>query len=328
MGYLKEIKNHRERYGVYLTVKQWVRNAFERVKVDYGHPKRLAFHVKSHGLSYVLEARKDNMYFYIVDKNEKTSEIEARKSNRKAIEHRIKQTLPETITHSSVRMNMKLHNRFTGKRFCEEDLLNLAEWTQKEKKHSVKVDETYTYYGDSQAEIDIVRHLLRHKCAKVLRGQDYAIHFDEKRYFPDIVYLNHLNQIVVLEVKSKVNFSEEKTIRKFVALADKCRELGYVFGMIDRNFMSYQSYLKLPVLKGFEKDVLRILKTEGEFDSKRLTKLRAEKYSHVKRRALEKMVTKIVLDHRLVNRPKTVHDLRILNERLRTKHYGEIMRNQ
>ena len=35
---------------------------------------------------------------------------------------------------SRIRLNSKLHNRFTAKRFTEKDLFSLADWKQKKEK--------------------------------------------------------------------------------------------------------------------------------------------------------------------------------------------------
>jgi len=323
-----KLKSDEKKYKCYTEIKQWIRNAFLDVKVDYSKNDKLVFSVPYNKNQYIIYEGRFGTYFSIVSDERILFRINLDYKNNKKIIEEIQNSYPLDLDISCVRLNAKLHNRFSGKKFSETELLNLACWTQKEKKNQIRVSDDYVYNGDSSAEIKIVKHIITHGCAKILRGQDYFIEYDNRKYYPDIIYLNHLNQIVVLEVKAKGGFSTEGNIRKYIALAEHCREKGFVFGMIDRDFNTYHSYINLHVLKGFEQDVLNILKKNGVFNSQSLTKLHNEKYSHLKYKELRKMITKIVLDHRLVDRPKTVHDLNIINENIKYKNYDALFRNQ
>lgn len=328
IGYLIYLKKNKVKYQYYYVIKEWIRNAFSEVKTSYKWDNQISFYVLENGIRYLIKDINYETFFVIIDKSKTVYQAKIPNKNLKRIIRAIQDTFPENISLSSVRFNMKLHNRFTYKRFTKAQLLSLADWSQKDKKNYYIINKDYTYYGDSKDEIKIVKHIMYHHCAKVLRGQDFSITYGEKKYYPDLVYLNHLNQIVVLEIKAKGDFASESNIKKYIALAKVCREKGFVFGMIDKDFNTYQSYINLRVHKGFEKNFLKVLRRDAVFNSQSLTKLRKNKYPNHLRKTLRKMITKIILDHRLINRPKTVHDLNVLNEKIKQKHYYAIFKKQ
>ena len=324
MSYLKTLRQHPNVFENYLQIRSWLKNYFYDLKVNTASSKKISFKRAEAKIRYVITGSIKRPSFQIIEANEIVKRFTLTKQNLKAIKQAIFETAPEGLSEQCMTFNARLSNTFTRERFDEAYLRNMANWKSRvldDTDLTQQVDETYVYKGDSKSEMRILNYLLKYDCVKLLRGQDYAIQYENKNYYPDFVYLNHMNQLVVLEVKGKGDFSTEKNLKKYFALVKHCTEKGYVFGMVDANFNTLNSLLEVPVHKGFEKALLTALKKDGVVNSQTITKLRVKEFSHLKRKAIQHMITKIVIKNRLVNRPKSVHDLNIHNEKSKLKDY-------
>jgi hypothetical protein len=324
MSYLNQLKKSDMAYACYKEVKEIVRNTYKRLKIDYSQKNQLKFSRVDQNIKYTIYNARGHHKLQITNNDEMVFNGLLSKSNMQKIRKALDDTRPSSIDKSSVAFNAKLCNRYSSKRFDRNHILAMTSWKihdENNSKHSIVMPDGYVYKGHSSAEIKIINHLMSKKCASIIRGQDYAIPYGDQHYYPDLVYLNHLDQVVVLEVKGKSDFSAEKNIIKYIALAEHCYKNGYVYGMVDKDFVTMKSFLNLKPHRGFEQAVLKVLKKDGVFNSQSLTKLRNESFSHLKRSHLMKLVTKFVIEHRYINRPKTAHDLNIMNKKLKIDHY-------
>lgn len=324
MSFIKELKAHEHAYDQYREIRSILKNYFHDIKTNTASKKKVTFRREDVKITYVVTGDSKNPSFHIVQDRELIMDMALTKKNEAAIKAAIDETAPSSLNKQCMAFNARLSNAYSRARFDEAYLLGMAEWktaTLDDSPLTVQIDDNYVYKGDSKAEIKILTYLLKHGCVKLLRGQDYVIEYGSRRYYPDFVYLNHLNQIVILEVKAKGNFSSEKNLIKYIALAKHCEAHGYVYGMIDANFNTLVSLLNAPINKTFEKELLRAVEEYGMVNSQLITQIRSQHFPHIKRRALEHMIPRIVITNRLVNKPRAVHDLNIVNKRSKLKHY-------
>ena len=323
MSFHQALKQQKSR-PYYMQVRHLLKNAFADLLVNRASKKKVTFKRQDVNVVYQICGTPKRPVFVVSTPGALPISYPLNKTHLPKIQAAIEATYPETLTPMCVRFNAKLSNTYTKKRFDEDTLLNLAPWRstqESENPLTMRVDEDYVYQADSQAEIRILKYLLSHGCVKKLRGQNYAIPYGKKTYYPDFVYLNHLNQIVILEVKSKGTFATAANLEKYTTLAKHCEAHGYVYGMIDTNFNTLVSQMAIPVNRSFEKALLETLHKEGIVTSKTITALRKTTFSHIKRRKLEHMLTKIIITNQLCAQPSSVHDLRITQASSSASHY-------
>ena len=113
----------------------------------------------------------------------------------------------------------------------------------KKGKKSVKVDDRFVLSFDSEDERIIYDYIKKNKLAKIIRGQALKIPIPHTKtnYYPDLIYLNQDNEVVIVEVKSKSNMSTIDELKKYDALKKYCNLHGFYYTMIDRNFTSIKS---------------------------------------------------------------------------------------
>lgn len=143
-----------------------------------------------------------------------------------------------------------------GKTFSIKRFLDIYKQLPKRKlkkpKHEIQMpNDKYVYGADSQQEISVVKKLISHKCFKRLRGQcmdiEYKFNGKKHSYTPDILLLSNTNKIIVIEVKEVAEMSTKQNKAKYRALSRECLKNGYLYMMIDKNFVSYE---KIQTQKG------------------------------------------------------------------------------
>ena len=199
--------------------------------------------------------------------------------------------------------------------------LELAEWeSYNSPKNKSFVDlDGFKLPFYSKDEKVIYDHIVKYDLAQIIRGQALRIPIPktEKSFYPDIIYLNHNNEVVIVEVKSKTNMSTYDELVKYHALRTYCYHQGFHYTMIDKRFTSIQSFCKMNYNKKLEKMIIQHLKTKGLLDSKAVTQLREQHFSHIKRKNLDKMVTAIIIRNRYIDEKVNKTQLHVINK----KHY-------
>jgi hypothetical protein len=129
------------------------------------------------------------------------------------------------------------------------------------------------------------------------------------------VYLNHDNEVVIVEVKSKTNMSTYDELVKYHALRVYCYFNGFHYTMIDKRYTSIQSFCKMNYNKKLESTIISHLKKYGLLDSQVVTQIREKHFSHIKRKNLDKMVTAIIIKNRLIDKKVNMTQLHVINQK-------------
>lgn len=214
--------------------------------------------------------------------------------------------------------NICTHNKI--KKYTEDAFLSLAPWdTYKPKKNKslVQVDDQFQLHFDSEDEKVIYEHIERNKLAKIIRGQALEVSMPKSKhsYYPDIIYLDQNNEVVVVEVKSKANMSTIDVLEKYQALQKFCYNKGFHYVMIDKNFTSMKSFCQLNYNKSLEEKIIQHIKQHGILDSNTVTAIRNKYFSHIKRKVLDKMITAIIIKNNYVDRKVNMTQLHVVNQK-------------
>lgn len=205
------------------------------------------------------------------------------------------------------------------KKLSMESFLKLANWDQynpPKNKPFVEIDNFKLPFYSNDEKI-VYDHIVKNKLAKCIRGQALRIPIanSNSSFYPDIVYLNQDNEVVIVEVKSKNNMSTYDELVKYNALRGYCLKNQCHYIMCDKNYTSIQSFCKLNYNKSFETAILDHLKKTGLLDSQAVTEIRNKQFPHIKRKDLDKMVTAIIIKNRLVDKKVNMTKLHVINKK-------------
>lgn len=191
-------------------------------------------------------------------------------------------------------------------------LLNMADWDKPREDYSIKpyvlTKDNYKYFYDSNEELKTIQKLSELNIYKHLRGQAFCIDYylkgeKPKKYFPDIVMLDHNNQIVLLEVKQLTSMSYYKNIIKYEALKRYAlkHDMGYV--MCNSELKTFEDLKKEKIDKNIKKRFNGILYRYKSFNNKDFNSM-TQSLSVKEKEKYFIEVVKIILHYRYIN-----HDL-------------------
>ena len=202
----------------------------------------------------------------------------------------------------------------------EEEFLNLVDWNSykpKKGKKSVKVDDRFVLSFDSEDERIIYDYIKKNKLAKIIRGQALKIPIPHTKtnYYPDLIYLNQDNEVVIVEVKSKSNMSTIDELKKYDALKKYCNLHGFYYTMIDRNFTSIKSLCNIKYSKTLEDKVIAHIKRYCLLDSQAVTEIREKEFQHIKRKDLDKQISAIIIKNKYIDKKVNMNQLHVINKK-------------
>jgi hypothetical protein len=205
------------------------------------------------------------------------------------------------------------------KKISIESFLKFADWDNynpPKNKPFVEIDDFKLPFYSKDEKI-VYDHIAKHNLAKCIRGQALRIPIPKtKRFFyPDLVYLNKDNEVVIIEVKSKANMSTHDELVKYNALRLFCLKNQCHYAMLDKNYTSIQSFCKMNYNKKLETVIIKHLKKYGLLDSQAVTQIREKYFSHIKRKVLDKMVTAIIIKNRFIDKKVNMTQLHVINQK-------------
>lgn len=151
----------------------------------------------------------------------------------------------------------KLQNREDALSFSQEDFDELADWeygTAFVGEYKYETQKGNIIECDSKSEIMLLAYLEENGLVNDIGGQMLEISYESAfraglSYFPDIVALTRDNHIAVFEVKAATAMDNHSNMEKYRALAEYCKERGYMYVMIDpaADFISFEEIRDMDV---------------------------------------------------------------------------------
>ena len=162
--------------------------------------------------------------------------------------------MPEPI-HQRDRIFENLHG---AKKFTEKDLEALADWDvvpkelQQSKPHpSLLIDGHMVHFG-SQPELNTYLRLKEKGLIQSFRGQHLMIHYasylsEDKKYYPDFVFLTPDGYIAIVESKPIQLMSYFIVEAKYHFLKRYCEAHGFIYAMMDENLVTIEQVRQEPL---------------------------------------------------------------------------------
>lgn len=145
-----------------------------------------------------------------------------------------------------------------AKKFTEKDLEALADWdvVPKELQHikphaSLMIDGHMIRFG-SQPELNTYLRLKEKGLIQCFRGQHLMIHYasylsEDKKYYPDFVFLTPDGYIAIVESKPIQLMSYFIVEAKYHFLKRYCEAHGFIYAMMDENLVTIEQVRKEPL---------------------------------------------------------------------------------
>ena len=195
-----------------------------------------------------------NRFIYYCDEFERDSSDTPRWSIKGGV------SLKSATAIESNPVVMKLQNREGAKTFSQKDFDDLADWeygTAFVGKYQYETSSGNIIECDSKSEILLLEYLEENGLVKDIGGQTLRIGYDtsfrlDRDYWPDIVALTQDNRIAIFEVKPATAMDNHTNMEKYRALAEYCKEHGFMYVMIDpaADFMSFEELRDFNVCRG------------------------------------------------------------------------------
>lgn len=193
-------------------------------------------------------------------------------------------------------------------------------------------DDDFPLMLNNKAEYAFAKLLASTGTVRSIRGQNFILPYvkpwasNPSPYYPDFIVHLHDGRIAFIELKSSLGMCQDETIVKYTYLMDYCKKHGYLYAMIDTDYILFEEYLWPFPEDDITSYFKQCLEGLGGFNTNHLNAL-LEKHPKKKHREIRMKISSLVLrDPFIMNRychddPRLINAVK-LDQKLSYKCFG------
>ncbi|MBO7219538.1 MAG: hypothetical protein J6V40_06160, partial [Clostridia bacterium] len=127
------------------------------------------------------------------------------------------------------------------------------------------------YPCDTLKEKEVLVQLLKNNTFKQIKTQSIKIPINNTYFVPDFQCLTHNNQLVIIDIKDKLQMFEKYNLQKIEHLKDYCMYYGFGYAIIDHRFNSFYDIYDYD--ENLELEIMSILNKHSSIDHPTFNKI-------------------------------------------------------